>query len=94
MFCDAILPLFTEILINFQERKRQETIERLQKKTLDDSGGIIFESEVMSNLIQLAARLARTDSPVLILGRPGQVKSLWPALFMIDPPGLISLSRL
>ncbi len=76
-FCDALLPLFSELLNNFQEKKRQqETIVRLQQMQLAPSGGMIFESDCMTRLITLAVKLARTDSPVLITGETGTGKEL------------------
>ncbi len=76
-FCDALLPLFSELLVNFQEkRQQQETIARLQEQQLAPSGGMLFESEPMVKLITLAARLARTDSPVLVTGETGTGKEL------------------
>lgn len=76
-FCDALLPLFSEILINFQEKQQQQaTIARLQERQMAPSGGMIFESECMMQLITLATRLAKTDSPVLISGETGTGKEL------------------
>lgn len=76
-YCDALLPLFSVILENYQERKRQkETIARLQQAKSFSSGSMIYESEIMSRLIHLAEKLARTDSPVLILGETGTGKEL------------------
>jgi transcriptional regulator with GAF, ATPase, and Fis domain len=76
-FCDALLPLFTELLVNFHEkREQQQTIARLQQQQLAPSGGMLFESEAMTRLIALATRLARTDSPVLVTGETGTGKEL------------------
>lgn len=77
LFCDALLPLFSEILANFHEKQQQQaTIERLQKQQLAPSGGMLFESECMAKLVTLAARLAKTDSSVLITGETGTGKEL------------------
>jgi transcriptional regulator with GAF, ATPase, and Fis domain len=76
-FCDALLPLFSELLVNFQEkRSQQETIARLQEQRLAPTGGMLYESDPMVKLITLAARLARTDSPVLVTGETGTGKEL------------------
>ncbi|MBN2188799.1 MAG: GAF domain-containing protein, partial [Chitinispirillaceae bacterium] len=69
LFCDTLLPLFSAILTNYHERKRQrETIARLQEQQVQPSGGMFFECDAMKWLVELATRSARTDSPVLILG--------------------------
>jgi Nif-specific regulatory protein len=76
-FCDTLLPLFSQILANFNERCRQrETIACLQEQQLRPSSGMLYESEAMKKLIDLASRSARTDSPVLILGETGTGKEL------------------
>jgi transcriptional regulator with GAF, ATPase, and Fis domain len=76
-FCDALLPLFSEILVNFREKQQQqETIKRLQRQQMAPSGGMIFESECMNELITLATRLSRTVSPVLVTGETGTGKEL------------------
>jgi transcriptional regulator with GAF, ATPase, and Fis domain len=75
--CDELLPLFSEILSNDHERRRQrETIARLQAQQLAPSGGMLYESDAMKNLMALAVKVARTDSPVLVLGETGAGKEL------------------
>ncbi|KMQ50007.1 Response regulator of zinc sigma-54-dependent two-component system [Chitinispirillum alkaliphilum] len=74
-FCDVLIPLFSEILSNFDEKRRQkETIERLQKANLPSSCSIIYECERMVQVIELVKRQARTNSPVLVLGETGTGK--------------------
>ncbi|HUI92403.1 MAG TPA: sigma 54-interacting transcriptional regulator [Chitinivibrionales bacterium] len=76
-FCDSLLPLFSELLANSEHRRRQaETIARLQASTFETSGGMIYESAVMAKTVALAAKLAATDSPILIYGETGTGKEL------------------
>ncbi len=76
-FCDTLAPLFSTILGSHEERRRQrETIARLQGRALTGAGGMIYESEVMTQVVSQAAKLARTDSPILILGETGTGKEL------------------
>ena len=76
-FFDSLLPFFSEILIVYSERRRQrETISRLQQASRDCGSGIIFESTAMAQVMATAGKLARTESPVLILGDTGTGKEL------------------
>ncbi len=76
-FCDALIPIFAEILINYEERRRQqEIIASLQNKSGSGWSGMIFQSDAMSAVVQLARKYARTDSPVLIQGETGTGKEL------------------
>ncbi len=75
--CDSLMPLFSELLANNEQRRRQaETIARLQASTFETSGGMIYESDIMGKTVALAAKLAATDSPVLIYGETGTGKEL------------------
>ncbi len=75
--CDMLIPLFSEILKNHITHERQrETIERLQNEWIAPQGRMIFESRKMQETIQLAVKLAKTESPILILGETGTGKEL------------------
>jgi len=75
--CDILVPLFVELLVNEEERRRlQDTIKRLQDRKSQKDGGMIFESPVMVELTGLARKLAATESPVLVTGETGTGKEL------------------
>ncbi|MBN1306321.1 MAG: sigma 54-interacting transcriptional regulator [Chitinispirillaceae bacterium] len=77
LFCDRLLPLFTELLANSDERRRQaEMIAALQKAQEEGGGGIIHRSERMRTMLSLADRIAPSDAPVLISGETGTGKEL------------------
>ncbi|MBD3321714.1 MAG: GAF domain-containing protein [Chitinivibrionales bacterium] len=76
-FCDLLAPLFSEILSAHKERMTQrETISRLQQQGMEQSGGMIFESAAMGKVVELASRLAATESPLMITGETGTGKEL------------------
>jgi DNA-binding NtrC family response regulator len=71
------VPLFSEILANYEEKRQQaETIARLQATAFEDRGGMIYQSEAMISVVSLCAKIALTDSPVLIFGETGTGKEL------------------
>ncbi|MFW6253773.1 MAG: FHA domain-containing protein, partial [Chitinivibrionales bacterium] len=75
-FCDTLVPFFTEILSNAQQHARQrDTIARLQSAKPSE-GGILFESAEMERIVEQARKVARTDSPALVLGQTGTGKEL------------------
>jgi Nif-specific regulatory protein len=77
IFCDTLLPLFSEILAADRERRRQaETIARFQTDRTADADGMIYECEKMTTMIAAATRIARTDAPILISGETGTGKEL------------------
>jgi transcriptional regulator with GAF, ATPase, and Fis domain len=76
-FLDALLPLLSVILSTFSEKMRQkEAIERLQNATSVQGTGIIYESQIMNEVLVRAKRFSRTDSPILITGETGTGKEL------------------
>jgi transcriptional regulator with GAF, ATPase, and Fis domain len=77
LFCDSLVPLFSEILTNYEEKRSQaQTIARLQAMAFEDRGGMIYQSESMATVVSMCARVAATDSPVLIFGETGTGKEL------------------
>jgi DNA-binding NtrC family response regulator len=69
--------LFAELLASLEERKRQrETITRLQDSSLRESGGMVYGSTVMAELLEQVKKIARTDAPLLISGETGTGKEL------------------
>ncbi len=77
LLCDTLSKLFGEILSRHGEAQRQkETIERLQKVSMESKGGMIYASPAMLGMMELAARIAKTDATVLIRGETGTGKEL------------------
>lgn len=75
--CDALVPLFSEMLLNNKERYNQaQTIARLQKHSKNGTLGLIYQSKPMEKIIKQAQTFASTNAPVLILGETGTGKEL------------------
>jgi len=75
--CDALAPLFSEILRNARERQNQaRTIARLQEINSNGVPGFIYQSESMKAVIKQAKTFAPTNAPVLIFGETGTGKEL------------------
>lgn len=75
--CDALAPLFSEILLNARERQNQaRTIARLQQLKNNGVPGFIYQSESMKGVINQANTFAPTNAPVLIFGETGTGKEL------------------
>ncbi len=75
-FCDLLRPLFEEILRQRKEWARQkETIARLQQAG-GAGGSVIYGSRNMIEVMELAGRVAATDSTVLINGETGTGKEV------------------
>lgn len=75
--CDALVPLFSEILLNARERQNQaQTIARLQEITKNGTHGLIYQSKPMETIIKQAQTFASTNAPVLIFGETGTGKEL------------------
>jgi transcriptional regulator with GAF, ATPase, and Fis domain len=76
-FCDTLRPLFSQLLAIDRERRHQrDVISRLQRQRKETTGGMIYESTVMDELMQKARTIAMTRSPVLLLGETGTGKEL------------------
>ncbi len=74
--CDALAPLFSEILLNSRERQNQaRTIARLQE-IKSELPGFIYQSKQMKDVINQANTFAPTNAPVLIFGETGTGKEL------------------
>jgi transcriptional regulator with GAF, ATPase, and Fis domain len=77
LLCDKLIPLFNELLVNSEEKRRQaDVIAKLQEQNETSAGGIIYRSERMRSVISLADKIAPTDMPVLLLGETGTGKEL------------------
>jgi transcriptional regulator with GAF, ATPase, and Fis domain len=77
IFCDALIPLFEEILKYHSERQQQQiTIDHLQRERLIYSGGLIYNCTAMQKVIDLVGRFSKADSPILLLGETGTGKEL------------------
>ncbi len=75
--CDRLVPLCNELLANAEERLRQtEIIATLQHAQDRNDGGIVYRSEKIQEVLNLADRIAPSDAPVLILGETGTGKEL------------------
>lgn len=75
--CDALAPLFSEILLSARERQNQaRTIARLQENKSSGVPGFVYQSESMKNVINHANTFAPTNAAVLIFGETGTGKEL------------------
>ncbi|MBD3317948.1 MAG: AAA domain-containing protein, partial [Chitinivibrionales bacterium] len=75
--CNALAPLFSEILSDAAERRKQrETIARFQKARRSAGDGLLYKSDAMTEVMRKVQTFAATDAPVLILGETGTGKEL------------------
>ncbi len=76
-FCDTLRPLFQEILqIHSETARQRDAISRLQENNLVSKSKLIYESQVMEEVLQTAGRVAFANSPVFIYGETGTGKEV------------------